>query len=640
MSLTFDPDDDAVPDSKWGAVYLSTRDASSVVPINFITHPAVSLTKACFADGVYDDIPAQTCISNLLALEFHRLVIDVYWDTINRQFNLCPVELPPLSGNATSGISIDVSALSSLTATTSSTDSASNPSDTPNGNGSFLIKRQSDISNTTTTPTTSLAPSITATMPTSIPTTTGVDGSTLLELGSYTCSLDLTLDSIISLYGSYFQNTSDTVSVRLALLDINLHAAAPFTSPSNPALTSTGAHLPRFEELIGTQLEAAFPRALYTPEMLQADRFDLGKSWYRDSYSMGTETTYFKVQRGVDNIAQTPDGWPGESWILLTDNRRLLVGWGQIDPQMQGYDFRRDSRRVFPSGYINANSSTIINADSGIGSTCFYQPDVFSIARDNSSWAIATINQSTMDPLSDIISNATRCGISTMLNTTLTGSALLSNLQPYRDFARAAVFGWARGEPRNASAPDFNAEGADDQYRCAVIDSTSGYLGHWRVEDCQQKRYAACRISGQPFLWRLSQMEVSFGAATESCPNDTRFDLPRTGLENTYLYEKILNDSRSAEGNEAELKMKGVWINFNSLDVEDCWTSEGPNATCPYTDNGEEMRQRNVLIPTIAALIVLILTVLTLLVKCNENRRNSRTRRRGDNGWDYEGVPS
>jgi len=135
-------------------------------------------------------------------------------------------------------------------------------------------------------------------------------------------------------------------------------------------------------------------------------------------------------------------------------------------------------------------------------------------------------------------------------------------------------------------------------------------------------------------------MDVPFGAAIDACSDGTRFDLPRTGLENTYLYQKILNDSRSASDSDAELREKGVWINFNSLDVQDCWTSGGPNATCPYTDNGEEVRQRNVLIPTIAALIVLILTVLTLLVKCNENRRNSRTRRRGDNGWDYEGVPS
>ncbi|KAK5048044.1 hypothetical protein LTR84_006234 [Exophiala bonariae] len=643
MALIYNPDDEAVLDSLWSIVYLSTRDAASKVPINFITRPGVYLTKACFADGVYDDIPAQTCISNLLALQFRRLVIDLYWDTINRQFTLCPVELPPLSGNATSGISVDVSALSSLLATTSALDQATNPTDSPNANGFFFVKRQSELSNTTTTtttPTSSLTPSSTSTMPASIPTTTGLEGTTLLELGNYKCSLDLNLDSIISLYDSYFSNTSDTVSVRLAYLDINLHAAAPFTAPSDAAIAPTGGHLPQPEELVGAQLEAAFPKSLYTPEILQDDRFDLQKSWFRDSFSSSTETSYFQTQDGPDNNVLTLDGWPGESWILLTDSRRLLAGWGHIDPQMKGYNFLADSSRVFPHGYINSNSSSIIEAESDVDAACYYRPDVFSIAQDNSSWAVATLDQPTSDPLSNIIGNATRCGISSMLNMTFTGSVSLNNLEPYRDFARAAIFGWAKGEPRNTSAPGVDVQGNDDEYKCAVIDPSSGYQGHWRVENCQQKRRAACRISGQPYLWRLSTMSVPFGAAPDVCPTDTSFDLPRTGLENTYLYHKILNDSQTFDSSDAELLMEGVWINFNCLDVPDCWTAEGPNGTCPYVYNGDEIRQRNVLIPTIAALIVLILTVLTILVKCNENRRSSRTRRRGDNGWDYEGVPS
>ena len=621
-------------------VLQSTRDAASKVPINFITRPGVYLTKACFADGVYDDIPAQTCISNLLALQFRRLVVDLYWDTINRQFTLCPVELPPLSGNATSGISVDVSALSSLIATTSTSDPSANPTDTPNGNVFFLVKRQSDLSNTTTTPTTSLAPSSTSTMPASIPTTTGVDGTTLLELGDYKCSLDLNLESIISLYDSYFTNTSDTVSVRLAYLDINLHAAAPFTAPSDAALAPTGGHLPQPDELIGAQLQAAFPRSLYTPETLQDDRSDLHRSWFRDSFSLSTETSYFQTQDGPDNDLVTLDGWPGESWILLTDSRRILAGWGHVDPQMAGYDFVADSGRVFPHGYINSNSSSIIDAGSDVDAACFYRPDVFSIAQDNSSWAVATIDQAASDSLSDIIGNATRCGISSMLNMTFTGSALLDNLEPYREFARAAIFGWAKGEPRNTSTPGVDLHGDDDEYKCAVIDASSGYQGHWRVENCQQRRRAACRISGQPYLWRLSTISVPFGAAPDVCPTDTSFDLPRTGLENTYLYNKILDDSQTSDSSDAELLTGGVWINFNCLDVPDCWTPGGPNASCPYVYNGDEVRQRNVLIPTIAALIVLILTVLTILVKCNENRRSNRTRRRGDNGWDYEGVPS
>jgi len=54
----------------------------------------------------------------------------------------------------------------------------------------------------------------------------------------------------------------------------------------------------------------------------------------------------------------------------------------------------------------------------------------------------------------------------------------------------------------------------------------------------------------------------------------------------------------------------------------------------------KNQQRREVLIPTIAAIIVLLLTALTLFVKCNVNRRMSRRRKRGEGGWDYEGVPS
>jgi len=159
------------------------------------------------------------------------------------------------------------------------------------------------------------------------------------------------------------------------------------------------------------------------------------------------------------------------------------------------------------------------------------------------------------------------------------------------------------------------------------------------LDNVRKKHRAACRIAGEPYAWRLSTINVPFAAAPDACPEHTVFSLPRTGLENTYLYHQILNNTNSA-GGDADSISSGVWIDFNSLDQPDCWVTGGPNATCPYENNRQETRQRQILIPTIAALIVLLLTVLTLLVKCNQNRRNSKTRRRGDNGWEYEGVPS
>lgn len=615
----------------------STRDAGARVPVDFITRPGVYLTQACFSHGIYDDIPTQTCISDLLASNFGRIVIDLYWDNINRQFNLCPVELPPLAGNSTAGYSVDFSALSSITSTTSSalepTEALTAPTVQP------FIKRQSGVNNATSSITTP-PPSTSTTSAAPIPTTTGVSGTELLELGPYKCSLDLNLDSIMSLYNDYFDQTADTISAHLHYLTFNLHAASPFTAPSAGANTPMQARLPRGDSLIGAQFLSTLPQALYTPDKLQDDRQDLKKSWFRDNFLTDTDTSYLTVDHGSDGTT-TQDGWPGEAWILLTSHRRLLLSWGEIDTQMHAYDFQTDSSNVFASEYLETKHNVSINDQGDVVSGCFYDPEVTKIGAQNSSWAYTAINE-VVSPqiLQHMVQNLTACGISPILNVTLGASTVQSNLDSYQQFARSTVFGWASGEPRNASqitATQKRANDDEDNYACAVLDSTSGYMGRWRVEQCQKQHRAACRIAEEPYAWRLSTFEVPYESAPDACPESTTFGLPRTGLENTYLYRKIMDDSGSGADDSI---LSGVWIDFNSLDQTDCWVSGGPNASCPYIGFEDSEDQRQVLIPTIAALIVLILTVLTLLVKCNENRRKSRTRRRGDDGWEYEGVPS
>ncbi|EXJ89275.1 hypothetical protein A1O3_02341 [Capronia epimyces CBS 606.96] len=630
MSLNYDPDPAAVPNGHWGTVFLSLRDAAARVPINFITGPGAHLTKACFSDGVYDDIPTQTCISDLLASQFQHLILDLYWDNINRQFNLCPVELPPLAGNATSGYSVDLSALSSITATSAAASTFIPDETVPAINALAdprLGKRQTSSNAGSSTP--SPTPTGTETSAAPVPTTTGVDGTSLLELGPYKCSLDLNLDALMSLYEDYFDQTSDTITARLHYLTINLHAASPFTAPLDPARTPANGRLPDSDDLVGSQLKSRFPQALFTPDELQNDRDHLNRSWFHDDFGANTDTSYFSTSgQGDDSITQ--NGWPGGEWIILTDNRRLLVSWGDVDPQMKGYDFQDDSNHIFAAGYIQSRYPKNGDGDGNLTDACFYKPGETTVSQVNSSWATATISETNMDTLSSLGQNLTSCGISPILNVTLGNSAVQHNLDLYQRFAQSTAFGWASGEPLNVS---------DNDYRCAVIDTTSGYLGRWRIDPCSKKHRAACRIASQPYAWRLSTYTVPFDAAPDACPENTIFDLPRTGLENTYLHRQILNDTNTG-GDDVDSILSGVWINFNSLDQVNCWVTGGPNATCPYVGEQDMDQKREVLIPTIAALIVLVLTVLTLVVKCNEHRRNSRSRRRGDDGWEYEGVPS
>jgi hypothetical protein len=83
-----------------------------------------------------------------------------------------------------------------------------------------------------------------------------------------------------------------------------------------------------------------------------------------------------------------------------------------------------------------------------------------------------------------------------------------------------------------------------------------------------------------------------------------------------------------------------LWIDYNDLDVPTCWVT-GRNTTCPYGGDGSNNRTKELVVPTVAGAIILLVTVLTLLAKCAGNRQNSkRRRRRGNDGWDYEGVPA
>lgn len=75
----------------------------------------------------------------------------------------------------------------------------------------------------------------------------------------------------------------------------------------------------------------------------------------------------------------------------------------------------------------------------------------------------------------------------------------------------------------------------------------------------------------------LAPVAVSYSFASSNCPSEYTFAAPRTALENAYLTQAMRRSDRDFDGH-------GAWVDFNSLDVEGCWTTGGPNATCPYRE--------------------------------------------------------
>jgi len=116
--------------------------------------------------------------------------------------------------------------------------------------------------------------------------------------------------------------------------------------------------------------------------------------------------------------------------------------------------------------------------------------------------------------------------------------------------------------------------------------------GRWVVVDCSQKYFAACRAQNQPYNWTLTTYQISYSYASQACPDNYNFAAPRTALENAYLGQAMRESHRDFDGH-------GALVDANSLDVQGCWVSGGPNATCPYNYSltmQDELKRRTVLV--------------------------------------------
>lgn len=628
MPLKYDPDASLI-DATWVAVFLvssapfimsillirlipcviqSERDVAGQIPLNFVTTSAVSLRAACFGNGIFDRDSAGKCISNLLEVGYRRFVVDLYWSAERRSWNFCPVTIP----NEEPRVTVSSTSTSSATATASSS-----------------------------TTTTVGAPHGTATV------VSDSSGSQLYQLGPYKCSDYLYLSDMIDVFLDFFKSTTSQLNVYTRFISFNLHAAASAESPTEPAAKVSGNDLPSLSERIDNMIDDRLYSYIYTPSQLADERTDLNKSWYKvdDGYKPITE--YFTIHEDEDGKQSTPDGWPCTKYIQLAEEERLLLEYGSIDPQMEDYSFDDDQDIIFPPGYITSTAPLSI-VDDGIESGCFYDTEADKVSQVNSSWALSnslpvpqTSNRTQFQgELASIVTNVTACGLTPFINSTLLNSTADKDYDVYRNATLSSGWAWAIDEPRNSEVTDNIHEPSKD--RCAIMDLSLN--GRWRVEECGKLRRGACRVGNDPFTWTISVAENNYpDAYNHGCPEGTTLGVPRTALENTYLYRHATDRSSTGGGmdpSSPDSQMREIWLDFNSLDIASCWVSGGPDAGCPYASDPQQLQKRTVLVAAIAGIVICIITALTLFVKCNTNRRNSRRSKRVIQGWEYEGVPS
>ncbi|KAK2752177.1 hypothetical protein FQN55_008067 [Onygenales sp. PD_40] len=621
-AANYTPDDSSVSDAPWPVVQLSQRDVSLQIPINFVTHPGISLTAACFGNKVYEDDDARKCISNLISTGFRRFEVDLFWSADQQKWTFCPVTVPSGAARSRRALISETSILPEALSYRQLDgmgfpgglgNTAAKPRKANSFIGKLLGRRAAAVSQTPS----SNGASTTSPVP--------------IGVGSYTCTESIDVSLLVRLLAEYFTATQDTLNAHMLFIMLNMHAARSADNPDEPSHAPSAGNLPAGSQLLGSLFSAALDSYMYTPKQLNQERSNLNQSWYYVPRHQQPIAEYFTTHSNSKNILSTPDGWPCESYVEIERARRLLLGWGTVDKQMKDYDFNSDDEHIFARGSLSSSIKiTTSDEDGTLDSGCLYNPNSTDLG---DSWAQSIVTQ--QDPDDDIHSLCTElmsCGISPMINSTLHNKTADQDINLYRNATVSSVWSWAPGQPDPEDSSTLS------HYRCALADIS--LRGHWRSAGCSEELYGACRIGNQPYGWTLTTERAEYADVGGYCPENSTLAVPRTGLENTYLYHYLLSQDKDKldpdGGDESE---HSVWLDLNSLDVSTCWVSGGPGAQCPYEVDENAVQRRAVLVPTVAAIIVLIITALTVFVKCSSNRRNSR-RTRVIEGWEYEGVPS
>ncbi|KAF7868538.1 hypothetical protein EAF04_005069 [Stromatinia cepivora] len=657
MSENYRPDTDALPEDPYDTAYLSQRDLGLNIPINYVTTPGISLTAACFPFLKYEDDESAICISNLLADGFRRLEADLYWDEMRQLWSFCPVALPVSTPSIVSSpipTSTLPSTMASLTSAQQTTDLIARQDTVTNTiiSSSSVINTDSTSRLSSSSRTLSAVNFMTSSLESTLPTTSTVPISSnrlLYNIGHYTCTPTINLHMLTSLLLDYIQKTQNTIEAHMLILTLNIHAVKSDASINGPAPQPT--NFPNALESLGSIFSANLSAYIYTPDDLRSNRENLNTSWYSVTERYRPALDYYSTITREFDVVSTEDGWPSEAYVEFSQGKRMLLQFGTVDPQMTSYNFIGDSGTIFSPGYLDNRRESDIStsSDGNLTSGCFLVNATEQVSQVNSSWATAanipnfdypTHSNSNLTTLLNLTSSLTNCGISPTLNTTLLNTTANTNNNPYKSYAHSTIWSWAPNEPRNSSSSSSSSNN-DLLFRCATLRTTTN---HWHVTDCSTKLYAACRAPSQPYNWTLTSYPISYSYASQACPSPYTFSSPRTALENTHLTQTIrtLSPSRDLDPT-TDAK---IWLDFNSLDTKNCWTAGGPNATCPYGDHRllDDIREREVIVPVVAALIVMILTGLVLAGKC-AGRARSRGKRKGRGkrrrgGVVYEGVPA
>ncbi|CCH62511.1 hypothetical protein TBLA_0H02250 [Henningerozyma blattae CBS 6284] len=382
--------------------------------------------------------------------------------------------------------------------------------------------------------------------------------------------------------------TSSTFQLETNNTDTSIFGDYSQTVPSNISISNLN---------ITSLLDDSLGTFIYSPQDLETDRIK-GYTWNGTGYPSST-------------------GWPTLSTFLTRENKRILIA-----------DLSATSDYI-PSDYIFNNS--ILHYD--YGNMTLGCPNTIPQIKDVSrySWRFLNSNFTPGD-----IKNYIDCGYSPIINNPFDLSNI-TNILPLLN--SSLLWSWRFNQPSvNVPLKKHSLEA----YNCAIFKyDPSNSSFYWMVDNCYEKKLGLCRFGNEQFTWLVTKSPHTYfdfdSYKGSQCPDNYEFSIPRTPLEQNALITTLKKNSF------ADID---IWIDLNSISVEDCWVTGGPYAACPYRKSMTRRHFARMLAPACACSfgILCIVFYLNLLrVPIHDNRINWRrklVREANLKALNTEGVPS
>lgn len=340
-------------------------------------------------------------------------------------------------------------------------------------------------------------------------------------------------------------------------------------------------------------LSLSLKNFIYAPTDLLTDRLQ-GTTWNVTGYS-------------------TKNGWPTLSYFLFTAKKRLIIT--EITDNL----YKPANGLIFNNKILSFQ----------VGNDSLNCPTTVSDIKETSliPWRYM-LNSFTQNDIRQSID----CGYSPIISNEFNDTTI-ANISPL--LQNSVLWSWGYNQP---SVNHSKRKHSLEAYNCAVFNFNSNNNSHsWIVDNCYNKKPGLCRFQNDQFSWLITNRDFTYfdfdSYKGTRCPEHYKFSVPRTPLEQKALL-LLIDDTDETTGS--------IWIDMNSISIEDCWVSGGPYASCPYRKALTRRHFARMLAPACACSfgILCIVFYLNLLrVPLHDNRLNWRKKLQKELDR-TEGVPS